>query len=285
MAAAERAAACLALATAFVLGCASGGGRDFDATRPTQAKSEIEQTKQAADAEPVAAVPEPTAAPAEPPRAVTAKPGVVQFETARIDEETEAPPPSFFEAAAAERERRTHAAPAQIVITDANLSDFSGGQLSEFSGGSGADAAEEAGATAGATPDGAEDPETLWRTRARDARLAWRAAADRISELEERVAELRYEFYSEDDARHRDAVTKPAWDRAAIDLERARLRVEEVRGQLDRLLQEGFAAGALPGWLREGIEFEPTGRSEGERGDEPEAAVAIEPPIAEEPPR
>ena len=285
MAAAERAAASLALAAAFVLGCASSGGRDFDSTRPTQAKSEIEQTKQSADPEPVAAVPEPAAAPAEPPKAVTAKPGVVQFETARIDEETEAPPPSLFEAAAAERERRAHAAPAQVVITDANLSDFSGGQLSEFNGQSGADRAEEPDTTEGVATETAEDPETLWRTRARDARLAWRAAADRISELEKRVAELRYEFYSEDDARHRDAVTKPAWDRAAIDLERARLRVEEVRGQLDRLLQEGFAAGALPGWLREGIEFEPATRPEDERDDGLEAAVAIEPPIAEEPPR
>jgi hypothetical protein len=268
----------------LVLGCASDGGHDFDPTRPTQAKAEIEQTKQAAESEPVPsetppAGPEPAREPAKP---VVTKPGVVQFETARVDDEAEPEPPSLFEAAAAERQRRASTAPSQIVITDANLGDFSDmGQLTEFTNESATDEA----ASDTAASDEEADEETLWRTRARDARLAWRAAADRISELEERVAELRYEFYSEDDPHHRDAVTKPAWDRAAIDLEQARLRVEEVRLQLDDVLAEGFAAGALPGWLREGMEFEPAAQPGDDRDGELDTAEAIEPPIAEEPPR
>ncbi len=280
----------LALAGAFVLGCASDGGPDFDTTRATQAKTEIEQAKQDAEAEPApkpvdTAPPVPAEPAVDPTQPVTPKPGVVQFEAARVDEEPEAAPPTLFEAAEAERQRRAQSAPSRVVITDANLGEYGAeGQLSEFS----SELSTDEGAGTDARIPSAEeaDPEAYWRQRVRDARLAWRAAADRISELEGRVAELRYEFYSEDDAYHRDAVTKPAWDRAAIDLEQARLRVEEVRLQLDRVLEEGYAAAALPGWLREGIEFEPEDTADRKRtSGDLETATAIEPPIAEEPPR
>ncbi|MDH3745756.1 MAG: hypothetical protein OES47_11715, partial [Acidobacteriota bacterium] len=50
---------------------------------------------------------------------------------------------------------------------------------------------------------------------------------------------------------------KPAWDRALDRLEGARELVAEASTQLDELIEEGRRAGALPGWLREGIDLEP----------------------------
>jgi hypothetical protein len=145
---------------------------------------------------------------------------------------------------------------------------------------------EEAGPAAPPNPI-EDDPELYWRTVARDARLAWRAADDRITELEREVARLRHEFYATDDPHYRDGEIKPSWDRAALELEQAKLRVKDLELQVDRVLESGYQAGALPGWLREGIEFEPQRE---DRPTEPgyarpEEAEIVEPPMAPEPPR
>ncbi len=187
--------------------------------------------------------------------------------------------PSLVEAAQAERERRREAAAPTIVITDKNLDEYATGEITftpappPATGGGG-----EPGAgppLAAADPDGAE---AYWRGRALAARLALREAADRIAELDERAAELRQEFYAADDAYYRDSRIKPAWDRALAELEETRRAVVARRDDLALVLDEGRRAGALPGWLREGIELEP----EPEPAPGPSIHQTLEPPVAGE---
>jgi hypothetical protein len=262
--------------------------------RQTEAKDEIERTKQAARDS--AAVEIPEAVDAETPAATQgaappqAQPvdraAPIQFESARTEPERPVEP-TLFEAAAAERERRQsgEAPLAGTVITDANLDKLAkGGHLTVSSGGGSEMGAadSQAGKAAGAP----EDPETFWRTRVRDARLAWRAADDRVAGLEKEVARLRFEFYSQDDPAYRDLEIKPAWDRALIELAQSRARLADFEAMVEQTLAEGLEAGALPGWLREGIDFEPesSSRHTGEPKP-PGTAEAIEPPIMDDPPR
>jgi len=83
---------------------------------------------------------------------------------------------------------------------------------------------------------------------------------DSILELQERTAELRTRFYATDDPYVRDGQVKPAWDHALQSLEDARRRARQLENELEATLEEGRQAGALPGWLREGMELEPTER-------------------------
>ncbi len=163
-------------------------------------------------------------------------------------------PQTLAEAAQVERERRRIAEPTDIVITDKNLSDYATGQLTVVQ--------SSASSTAGASePSKAEreraEQEAYWRGRALEIRQSWRDAYDRIPELEEKVFELRQAFYREDNGFYRDSEIKPAWDRAIEQLEEARLEVEARQEELAAFLEEGREAGALPGWLREGIDLEP----------------------------
>lgn len=165
------------------------------------------------------------------------------------------PSRSLVEAAAAERERRGTAPPTDIVITDKNLSDYATGQLTLAE-------TPDAEATAAASELSALEAEmaakeAYWRGGAREIRQAWRDAYDSIEELEAKVFELRQAFYREDDGFYRDAEIKPAWDRAIDQLEEARQEVEARQQELEEFLEAGREAGALPGWLREGIELEP----------------------------
>jgi hypothetical protein len=122
------------------------------------------------------------------------------------------------------------------------------------------------GGTAVGTPaDGAtaepsleqRNPELYWRTRIRDARLRWRESVERAEELAGLVGQLRYDFYATDDPWLRDSSIKPAWDRTLADLEEARQEVDFQRRTVEAILEEGRRTGALPGWLREGLELEP----------------------------
>lgn len=114
-----------------------------------------------------------------------------------------------------------------------------------------------------AAPAGAErsleerNPELYWRTRAREARLRWREAVEKVEELQGLAEQLRYDFYATDDPWRRDSSIKPAWDRTLVDLEEARQDVDFQRRTLEAVLTEGRRSGALPGWLREGLELEP----------------------------
>jgi len=182
-----------------------------------------------------------------------------------IDEGTDGSegPQTLAGAAAAERERRREAGPATLVINNKNLAEHATGKLTISQGSSTTPPA----APAGATP--AKD-ESYWRERVRGLRQQWALAVDSIGELEARAANLRTRFYSEDDPYVRDGEVKPAWDRALEGLDSARTRARGLEDQLGATLEEGRESGALPGWLRDGIELEPSERPY----DKPDRPVA-----------
>ncbi|MEJ2084869.1 MAG: hypothetical protein P8Y44_04225 [Acidobacteriota bacterium] len=162
--------------------------------------------------------------------------------------------PSLVEAAAAERARRRTAPPTQIVITDKNLSEYAVGQLTVTEG------AEEGGSDDSMISAELEEKrveEEYWRSRGLEIRMAWAEAAERAEELEADVFLLRQRFYAEDDGFYRDSQIKPAWDRAIEQLQETRKEIEQRQEELQAFLEEGRAAGALPGWLREGVDLEP----------------------------
>ena len=172
------------------------------------------------------------------------------------------------EAARAAREQRAHAAPPAHVITDKNLKQYAAkGQITV--------------ATPKERKVEEEAPqvqdEQYWRQRALDVRLRWRKAADDVKELEQSAAGWRRRFYAENDPYVRSGQIKPEWDRVLDRLEEARAEVEAARTELAELQEEGRAAGALPGWLREGVDQEPT--------EEPEPSnehKVIDPPKLDE---
>jgi hypothetical protein len=174
-----------------------------------------------------------------------------------LDSDSEEPTgsPSLVEAARAERERRQTGDQPAIVITNKNLAEYATGDLTVSDAPETVDVEPAPGATQEAK-ELAED-EAYWRRRAREIRIQWRDAVESIPEAESRVAELRMAFYREDDGFYRDQEIKPAWDRALRELDEARLMAEEMEKELDLFLEAGRQAGALPGWLREGIELEP----------------------------
>lgn len=139
-----------------------------------------------------------------------------------------------------------------VEINDRNLADFvEGVQLTV------AQPAMEAAPPAPA-PEAGGLGEAEWRQRGLDIRKRWREAVDSITRLESEAAALRNRFYAADDPYVRDAQIKPQWDRVLAELAEARRRSEAGPGEVERFLEEGRRAGALPGWLREGAELEPT---------------------------
>ena len=163
---------------------------------------------------------------------------------------------TLVESARAERNRRGEAQKTQIVIIDKNLSAYATGQLTETESSTTVITNESLGSETRDEMDLALD-EAYWRDRGYDIRLAWKEAGERIEELEGDVFNLRMRFYAEDDPFYRDAQIKPAWDHAIEELNRAREEVDLKQQELAEFMEEGRVAGALPGWLREGIELEP----------------------------
>jgi hypothetical protein len=139
-------------------------------------------------------------------------------------------------------------------------------------------AGEEPAASAGAAAPGASETpprgpagprdEVDWRGRVRDIRTRWADAASEVERLERQADQLRWDFYAEDDPYYRDERIKPEWDRVLDDLRRARQDVRAYREELAEAVEEGRGVGALPGWLREGVELEP---------EEPESPVRRDP--------
>lgn len=178
--------------------------------------------------------------------------------------------PSLGEAAAAARADRAAAEPQAPPrrITNENLAEvgregrvsFAGPDAGAPLAGSPEPAAAGAAARSPVEPDSSSAPrdEVYWRRRARDLRTEWRRTIDEITTLRERTADLRWRFYAEDDPWVRDSRIKPEWDAALDSLHRAERDAEGFRARVDALLDEGRRDGALPGWLREGIELEPT---------------------------
>lgn len=186
----------------------------------------------------------------------------VRQELIVVDEGSGAVRPSPGELARTTR-RETAGQGSSPRITNDNLADYARRGQVTMSGTpvAGKPAAGEAGeAAAGAGTADAVEPvrdEAWWRGRAREIREEWRRTVDEIDELEAAAADLRWRFYAEDDPWVRDGDVKPEWDRALDRLSEARRRLEEYPRQLDELVEEGRREGALPGWLREGIELEP----------------------------
>jgi hypothetical protein len=184
-------------------------------------------------------------------------------------------PHTLVEAARAERERRAHAGPPIAVITDKNLKQHATGQLTVAAPG------KKTGASVEAGPAQPVRDEQYWRSRALEIRLRWRHAADDARELETTAAGWRRSFYAEKDPNVRNARIKPEWDRVLDRLQEARADAETAKKELADLLEEGRTAGALPGWLREGVDQEP--REEPEPSNthqviEPPPAPPAEPP-------
>jgi hypothetical protein len=197
---------------------------------------------------------------------------------------SEVTPLTLQEATASERQRRAASEAPVAVITNSNLAELAeGGQItvigsppepaaaSSSASAAGGPATAAGTATAGtpASPGAADataaatgaaaavPAEEYWRAQALKLRLDWKAAVETVDELESEVQELRRRFYEEDDPFYRDNQIKPAWDRTLDLLAAAKTDAEEQERKLTRFLEEGRQAGALPGWLREGIELEP----------------------------
>ena len=233
---------------------------------------------------PPPAKPTPAAAPTTTPAPAAAKPPVQVAEPIRDDAavvvdpgtKDDGQPATLAEAAKAERERRARAGKPVAVITDKTLPQYARkGQITV------ADPKEKKGAAtpAAPVPEGQQEPvrdEQYWRNRALEIRLRWRQAADDVKDLEQRSTELRQRFYAETDSFVRDNQVKPEWDRVLDRLRQAKTEVIEARQDLERLDEDGRAAGALPGWLREGQEQEPEPDTEREKLP---PAQSIEPPV------
>lgn len=195
-----------------------------------------------------------------PSRARATEP--VREELIVVDEGSSAVRPSPGELARTTRREAAGRGSAPRITND-NLADYARrGQVTM----SGTPVAEKAAAgeaaegAAAAEAEPAAEPvrdEAWWRARAREIREEWRRTVDEIGELEAAAADLRWRFYAEDDPWVRDGDVKPEWDRALDRLSEARRRLEEYPRRLGELVEEGRREGALPGWLREGIELEP----------------------------
>lgn len=288
--------------TALAVGCASGG-RSREVTLPPQTLTDAptstaveEQALVSPRRENRAPAPEVSgvgegrgaAAPADeaPGRRQT-----IVIQAGTVDEVT---PQTLYEASATERQRRAGAEAPVAVITNRNLAEQAqGGQLtivgppadavSEGDGGA-ADqgaAADAAGASAAASTLNEE----YWRGQALKIRLDWKAAIETVDELEREVEELRRRFYEEDDPFYRDNQIKPAWDRALDTLAATRTAAEEHERKLARFLEEGRRSGALPGWLREGVEFEPPATPDRTPAERRRSEDPWEPRVLHEDPR
>lgn len=238
------AAAAMTLGVACVVGAAGCASAPKAPKTAEQAATTAPQT--------VTPAPAPTPSHVEEPVAATVRgnePVVIDEGTATASGAQE-----LAAVAAAERERRRKAGPAMVVINNGNLAEHATGKLTIVSG------SEPSRAAAAAATPGEPKDERYWRDRVHGLRQQWAAAVDSIGELEARAAALRTRFYAQDDPYVRDGEIKPAWDRALENLDEAKDRARSLEDQLGAVLEEGRQAGALPGWLREGIELEPSER-------------------------
>lgn len=197
---------------------------------------------------------------------------------------------------ASREERRRHGDRSVGELTDENLAELSkqgevtyAGDGSVEEPGDGARGGEGEGDEGGvesvqggdslAATDPTDTPcgETCWRRRAYELRQAWNEATEEVAELEEEAANLRWRFYAEDDPWVRDSQVKPAWDRVLDRLRRKRDEAARYGERVSELMDRGRRAGALPGWLREGVELEP-GRPDANRErSNPRQPTSVEP--------
>lgn len=223
---------------------------------PAKTNPEAAETPEPAEkaAEPAPPEPAPTPAPVPATPPLPKKPYEGREDIVVLDSGNEEATSSrtLVEAARAERERRAHAGPPVAVINDKNLKKQATGQLTYAT-----PKKVEKGSEAAAASDEPLRDEQYWRSRSLEIRLRWRHAADEVKELEKTAAGWRRRFYAERDTYVRDGQIKPEWDRVLDRLEEARSEVVASTRELEEFMEEGRKAGALPGWLREGVDQEP----------------------------
>lgn len=209
--------------------------------------------------------------PSEAPVAVPTPPPVIVIDEGGASDR----PESLAEASARVRaERADGTAKPVAVITDKNLAEFVKDQkLTVASPATDGTADEE---TELLSADGVAEEE--WRRRGREIRQRWKDAVEAVTRLEGEAAALRTRFYATDDPYVRDSQVKPEWDRVLAELENARRQAEAGPTEVEAFLDEGRRAGALPGWLREGVELEPVPIVPTQEGFQP-----VEPVVADEP--
>lgn len=269
-----RAAAGLLLG-ALLGGCATTPPPKADDSKPAQAEQAAEPMppENVPVPAPVPAstpAPTPTPAPAQPPRKpYEGREHIIEVLDSGNEEATSSR--TLVEAARAERERRAHAGPPIAVINDKNLKKQATGQLTYAT----PKKVEKGSEPAATVSDEPVRDEQYWRSRSLEIRLRWRHAADEVKELEKTASGWRRRFYAERDTYVRDGQIKPEWDRVLDRLEEARSEVVASTRELEELMEEGRKAGALPGWLREGVDQEP--KEEPKPSNQHEV---IEPPTA-----
>ncbi|MCM3878196.1 MAG: hypothetical protein NEA02_17495 [Thermoanaerobaculia bacterium] len=103
-------------------------------------------------------------------------------------------------------------------------------------------------------PDVARDDkgrsEADWRALVGHQRSLVTDGEARVRDLETRTKQLENDFYAMSDGNRRDAVVKPAWDRAREELTKARQQLEDARRAVDDLSEDARKSNAPPGWLR-----------------------------------
>jgi len=168
-------------------------------------------------------------------------------------------PRTLAEAAKEEKERRARAEKPVVALDNKSLAAHGKDQKLTVAEGVSTPAAGAA-STDPELDEAAVRDESYWRNRGLQIRQQWRAAADRVGELQGEAEDLRRRFYAADDPYIRDNQIKPEWDRVLDDLDSTRREAERSAEELERFLDAGRRGGALPGWLREGVELEPEER-------------------------
>ncbi len=272
-------------ATLVFTGCASRGkppasGNSGELVPPQTLVAP--PTSQGTPPEP--AQPPPAAAPPEKTVDPDAKdPTVVLIDSAPAPETAQ--PQTLAQAAANERQRRSEATGVtpKVVITDKNLARYAAGGVLTI-----AKPDNKTGADATATADEAKkasEKEAYWRHRGLEIRQKWHDAVENVKVLQAKANELRQQFYSTDDPAVRDGQIKPEWDRTLADLEQAKYDAAQGPSQVEAFLEEGRRAGALPGWLREGVDLEPEPVLETvEDAGEPGVVEPMEPKVYQQAP-
>jgi len=309
---------------AAFLGCASTPGElDLPPQTLTEAPTSTteeeaalvatERPAPAAETEaPAAVVPAAATAPAKAQPPPSTHKHTVVIQSAGSSQVT---PQTLQQASESERERRATAETPVAVITNRNLGELAeGGQITIIGAPAAATPAQGAATTSAATAGSPAAPgppaagaattasasgapsagqaapspalaEEYWRGQALKIRMDWKTAVEAVDQLQSEVADLRRRFYEEDDPFYRDNEIKPAWDRALDGLQEAKAAAETEERKLTRFLEEGRRSGALPGWLREGIEFEPPPTADHSPAGRRRTDDPWEPKVLEEEPR
>jgi hypothetical protein len=89
-----------------------------------------------------------------------------------------------------------------------------------------------------------------WKRLVSHSKAVLEESEERVRDLETKAKQLENDFYAMSDGNRRDAVVKPAWDKARDDLTKARKELEDAQKAVDDLSEEARKSNAPPGWLR-----------------------------------